>query len=558
MTIIKIVYKCIKVTGIILLNAICYAAFFFTPIVALVLISFLLNYESLYNKVINGDVGLLFFVSLSVLYIVVISFWGYIFFIKDKYHTRLQEVEKEKDTFKNDLQKKFTEKEIKLQLSTIKKENEISHRENIVKGFVNSLDKEKYCAELISDFRTILYEETSRMLGCKFRSAPKAATIVRQLKVETKKCIEELKEYKYKERERISSIETLAQQKVSKANTRVILLEKACEFLEERLHDTAPFHQVAELYSDALSIAYEEIAQNLRERVRPANSRADTIERELKKKIREVAYDAKLLKYRWDYLISIFPDMEHYVYDDSSLISMAGFDGVDDFNNNVDKAHEYLSDEEYNSRSEIEKYQLSLDRYKERRRHNAWIAGAEYEMFCSYYLREKGFYVVENGIRMRKADMGRDIIARKDDYTYIVQCKRYSLYNNDGTKRYLHENVVCQLYGTTIEYQIANSCNSLFSMFEKIKPLLITTGELSDMAKAFAKRLDVEVEHLPMGEYPMIKCNINNGEKIYHLPFDQQYWHTMIEESKGEFFAWTVQEAYNAGFRRAKRWMGNT
>lgn len=530
----------------------------FAPIPISFLIVFLFNAVSYYNEIINGNVRLLFILFISILYIVILWFLYHMSELQSNYDYELQLVENEKDRFKEEQERKFNDKEKKLQYAITKKENEISHRENIVKGFVNSLDKEKYCAELISDFRTILYEETSRMLGCKFRSAPKAATIVRQLKVETKKCIEELKEYKYKERERISSIETLAQQKVSKANTRVILLEKACEFLEERLHDTAPFHQVAELYSDALSIAYEEIAQNLRERVRPANSRADTIERELKKKIREVAYDAKLLKYRWDYLISIFPDMEHYVNDDSSLISMAGFDGVDDFNNNVDKALEYLSDEEYNSRSEVEKYQLSLDRYKERRRHNAWIAGAEYEMFCSYYLREKGFYVVENGIRMRKADMGRDIIAHKNGYTYIVQCKRYSLYNNDGTKRYLHENVVCQLYGTTIEYQIANSCNSLFSMFEKIIPLLITTGELSDMAKAFAKRLDVQVEHLPMGEYPMIKCNINNGEKIYHLPFDQQYWHTMIEESKGEFFAWTVQEAYNAGFRRAKRWMGNT
>lgn len=49
----------------------------------------------------------------------------------------------------------------------------------------------------------------------------------------------------------------------------------------------------------------------------------------------------------------------------------------------------------------------------------------------------------------------------------------------------------------------------------------------------------------------MIKCNIgNNGEKIYHLPFDQQYYRTEIK-SPGEFYAWTVEEAVNAGFRRA-------
>ena len=56
-----------------------------------------------------------------------------------------------------------------------------------------------------------------------------------------------------------------------------------------------------------------------------------------------------------------------------------------------------------------------------------------------------------------------------------------------------------------------------------------------------------------MGDYPMIKCNINEGRKIYHLPFDQQYWNTRIE-NEGELYAWTVKEAEEAGFRRAKRW----
>ena len=48
--------------------------------------------------------------------------------------------------------------------------------------------------------------------------------------------------------------------------------------------------------------------------------------------------------------------------------------------------------------------------------------------------------------------------------------------------------------------------------------------------------------------------NINNKEKIYHLPFDQQYDRTIIGDQKGEFFAWTVQEAVDKGFRRAKKY----
>ena len=206
-----------------------------------------------------------------------------------------------------------------------------------------------------------------------------------------------------------------------------------------------------------------------------------------------------------------------------------------------------LPDEEYKNLSDVQKYQLSLDRYKERRKPNAWIAGAEYEMYCCYLLRKNGFNVIENGIKMRKSDLGRDIIAYKDGNTYIIQCKRYSLFNQDGTDKYVHENVICQLFGTTIEYQISNPDCTLFAQLNKVVPVLYTTGRLSNMASAFAKRLNVKVIQCEMNEYPMIKCNINNGKKIYHLPFDQQYWNTRIE-IPGECYCWTVQEAEEKGF----------
>jgi len=44
-------------------------------------------------------------------------------------------------------------------------------------------------------------------------------------------------------------------------------------------------------------------------------------------------------------------------------------------------------------------------------------------------------------------------------------------------------------------------------------------------------------------------------EKIYHLPFDQQYDNTKIFE-KGEFYCRTTEEAERKGFRRAFRWHG--
>jgi hypothetical protein len=45
--------------------------------------------------------------------------------------------------------------------------------------------------------------------------------------------------------------------------------------------------------------------------------------------------------------------------------------------------------------------------------------------------------------------------------------------------------------------------------------------------------------------------------QIYHLPFDQQYDTTKVTKPRGEFYCATVQEAEDAGFRRAFRYRPN-
>lgn len=65
--------------------------------------------------------------------------------------------------------------------------------------------------------------------------------------------------------------------------------------------------------------------------------------------------------------------------------------------------------------------------------------------------------------------------------------------------------------------------------------------------------------HYLIEDYPLIKCNISQGtgEKIYHLPFDQQYDKVIIDTHRGEMYAFTVKEAEKNGFRRAFRWNEN-
>ena len=179
--------------------------------------------------------------------------------------------------------------------------------------------------------------------------------------------------------------------------------------------------------------------------------------------------------------------------------------------------------------------------------------GIEYELYIGYLLREaktpfnERFNVIQFGEINGLNDLGRYIIAEKTNLDgsktiCIIQCKRWS-----ETKS-VHENAICQLYGTTIEYKIRHRYYANY----KFVPIFVTTTDLSEMAVEFAKQLGVAVLKIPMGEYPMIKCNINSGEKIYHLPFDQQYHRTEIKKD-GEFYAMTVKEATNKGFRRAMK-----
>jgi hypothetical protein len=165
-------------------------------------------------------------------------------------------------------------------------------------------------------------------------------------------------------------------------------------------------------------------------------------------------------------------------------------------------------------------------------------------------LRENGYTVIEHGAERKLNDLGRDLIATDGTQTYIIQCKRYS--ELKGVE--IHENTICQLFGTTLHYNITHDSN----IPTQAIPVLIYTGKVSEVAQEFAKKLGVVLHKMPMGDYPMIKCNKNNGNKIFHLPFDQQYWNTKIDFSSGEFYATTVKEAIDAGFRRAFRWSGNT
>lgn len=318
--------------------------------------------------------------------------------------------------------------------------------------------------------------------------------------------------------------------------------------MNDILHSCAPFSYSASLAADMREWVYEDAVTYLIRKKHPAYSAAQTV-RELKDKARKSEMKYREMLYKFEFLMKTFPELERYVDDEEALQSLEQYSSISNFEENIDRTQDYLSKEEWERLSIDERNQLALDRYMSRKKSN-WVIGIEYEMYIEYLLRKKGLATIPFGSIKGIEDLGRDIIAYKfneqlggDDY-YIIQCKNWSVKSG----KEIHENVICQIYGTSIEFALRRN---IFT--DRVYPVIATTVPLSDMAKKFADKLGVIQWNIQKGDCPMIKCNVSaNGEKIYHLPFDQQYYTTKIEK-QGEFYAWTVEEAVRNGFRRAFR-----
>lgn len=314
---------------------------------------------------------------------------------------------------------------------------------------------------------------------------------------------------------------------------------------------------ISNLYSDFLTLEYslsEEWLNNKeiivkhnpnyysRVKVGRTAKKSAEIVSELKIETKSYIEQYKIMLYKYEALLSLFPELKNYVDDIETIKDLNSFKNLDSFKEEYDKVIDYVSKEEYNRFSVDERNQLALNNYIKGKK-SKWQIGRDYEMYCAYIYEKNGWHVERFGIEKRLNDMGRDIIATKDDTVHIIQCK---LWSND---KLIHEKHIAQLYGSTIEYIISIE-TTLFK--QKIVPVFITNIELSETAQKFAKRLNVLVCKWQMQEYPRIKCNINNGEKIYHLPFDQQYDRTQIKNN-GESYEFCVKDAVYKGFKRARR-----
>ena len=363
-------------------------------------------------------------------------------------------------------------------------------------------------------------------------------------------------------------IQKLANQKMKEHESKVKLWHEQIEKDKEAIQKIANqksmgFPWLADAYAEYFALLDIKKEAYLIRKNHPAYTAAETV-REIKNEKKLLVRQNKIIEYKINYFEKIFPWLTDLIATDENEeipVKIDTANPVDE--DDEDRVKNWLTQEEYRSLPSVERNQKALDRYVESRNKSKWHIGRDYEMYIGYLYEQQGYSVEYKGIIDGFDDLGRDIIAKREGQTCIIQCKHWAQYKE------LHEKHIFQLFGTTMEYWIRNfgshkSQNS-FKEFvnylneSKLKSIFICSTSLSDKAKEMADVLNVKIiENLPRGNFPRIKCNTNYDEfgtktKIYHLPMDQQYDRTIITKSKGEFCAYTVKEAEDAGFRRAFR-----
>lgn len=308
------------------------------------------------------------------------------------------------------------------------------------------------------------------------------------------------------------------------------------------------FPWLAKAFADYFYLKNLEEAEYLQFKSHPAPKSAEKV-REIARKRKEVEKQFRVAKYLLQYYENLFPWLVDFRGEDlddliKQILEKPKKEGEYEIEG-YDPARKWLTKSEYEKLPKAEKFQLALDRYWNKKK-SKWEIGRDYERYVGYLYETKKYNVYYQGIVEGLADLGRDVIAIKDDKVEVIQCKYWSKY------KVIHEKHICQFKGTVLKYVIENPNKKVFGKF-------FTSTKLSDTARKFAKALEIDfIEDFKIKPYPSIKCNISrkNKEKIYHLPFDQQYDKTLIEEERNECYIKTIAEAEKLGYRRAFRWQG--
>jgi hypothetical protein len=372
----------------------------------------------------------------------------------------------------------------------------------------------------------------------------------------------EIREEKLKQ-----DIETREKKLKAETETREFQLQRHKKELDLLVKEkTQGFPWLESAYSECLKLYDLEKAYYLKNKTHPAIKASEEL-RQIAKERREAQKAASVSKHLLDYSRYLAPWLDDYIGIESKELDEI----INEIHSSWQKKEQEFDEEvkrhygpSYENLTQEQKLQKRLDWYWGKPNKTDWQIGRDYERYIGYLYENKGWRVSYQG-KDGFEDLGRDLIGKKGDVVEIIQCKRWA------QNKQIHEKNIYYLLGTTIEYYLDNFTekeNLQFTLFpELIKkgqviPKLISTVEISDRAKKAANALGVVIEKTQFPNinppYPSVKCNIarRTEEKIYHLPFDQQYDTVLVEEERFECFANTIAEAEAKGFRHAYRWKG--
>jgi ssDNA-binding Zn-finger/Zn-ribbon topoisomerase 1 len=328
---------------------------------------------------------------------------------------------------------------------------------------------------------------------------------------------------------------------------------------------TQGFPYLAEAYIQYSRLCDMRIANKLITKDHPAWKASSEI-RQMSKERREAEKAAMISNNLLQYCKFLAPWLEDYIGIEANELDEI----IQEIHSSWEKKEKELDEDVkrqigpsvWNSLTPTEKLQRKLDWYWEKPNKTNWQLGRDYENYIGHLYELKGWAVYFHGAKGFE-DLGRDLICKKDGCVEIIQCKNWS------QSKTIHEKNIYYLFGTTVEYYIENfgkledlqlSLIPTHIEQRELTPKLVTTTSISPKAEQVAEALKVVIERIPFQRYPSVKCNVSRrtGEKIYHLPFDQQYETILIEEDKLECYVETVAEAERLGFRHAFKWTGDS
>ena len=324
---------------------------------------------------------------------------------------------------------------------------------------------------------------------------------------------------------------------------------------------TVGFPWLAQAYDNYHELEDLKVETYLKSKAHPAIKAAEH-HKQIAKERREAEKAARLANYLLDYCHYLAPWLDEYIGLEAKELDEI----IKEIHSAWEKKEKEFDEEvkrhfgpKYEGLTPTEKLQKKLDWYWGKPNKSNRQIGRDYERYSGYLYEIEGWNVNYHG-KKGFEDLGRDLVCKKANAVEIIQCKRWA------QEKIIHEKHIYYLFGTTVEYFIEKFGGedlqlALFpSLVRKrnVIPKLVTTIDVSPKAEQVAKVLGVGIEKVPSEPYPSVKCNVarRTGEKIFHLPFDQQYDTILIEEERLECYVETVAEAEALGFRHAYRWKG--